>query len=440
MAKADINTPGALFLREGDEWVVRTSVQMTTSPDDQIPRTLEPLSVSYNLEYGTSGQKEIGMGWQTSTKIEQWQYVIFTLTYADEITLYAVDDGILEDTEIAWFTVSLRKDHTFNDGNVDKRIEVHILDSSNNKTIGTEGNDTLNGTAGDDVLRGGAGDDRYYVSLGDRIIENANEGIDTAFSNYDWTLERNVENLVLVGSDDLKGTGNALNNEITGNAGNNLLNGFTGADTMAGGAGNDTYVVDNTGDRVIELAGEGIDTVRDSIDYRLTQNVENLILTGTATVGTGNSYDNRLNGNAADNILSGLVGNDTIHGGAGNDSLTGGAGADRLTGGAGADVFIFEKLSDSGVTATTRDTIRDFNRAEGDKIDLSQLDADSLTDGVQAFSFIGSDDFSGTAGELRFTQGRTITVVEADVDGDGVVDFSVQVNGSLTLIETDFLL
>ncbi|MDT4289436.1 carbohydrate-binding domain-containing protein [Methylomonas sp. MO1] len=105
--------------------------------------------------------------------------------------------------------------------------------------------------------------------------------------------------------------------------GNDRLDGGIGADTMAGGLGNDIYIVGEAGDSVIEAANAGIDLVQSSISYDLTQaaNVENLTLTGLATINaTGNALDNTLLGNAADNRLDGGLGIDRLAGGLGNDT------------------------------------------------------------------------------------------------------------------------
>src|SRR5262249_12898964 len=108
------------------------------------------------------------------------------------------------------------------------------------------------------------------------------------------------KHLVFVGSDgnDVV-VGNNLSDVLLGREGNDSLDGGTGADTMVGGTGNDSYVVDNGGDQVVEDANAGTDSVSASIHYRLTANVENLTLQGSADLqGYGNSLANTITGNA----------------------------------------------------------------------------------------------------------------------------------------------
>lgn len=110
-------------------------------------------------------------------------------------------------------------------------------------------------------------------------------------------------------------------NQVTGTAGTDLLTGTTGADQMQGLAGNDTYVVNNSGDIVIEALNAGTDLVQSSISYTLTDNVENLTLTGTTSIDAiGNALANIITGNSADNLLDGGAGADSLVGGAGNDT------------------------------------------------------------------------------------------------------------------------
>ena len=72
----------------------------------------------------------------------------------------------------------------------------------------------------------------------------------------------------------------------------------------------------------IENASEGNDTVFSTAHLRLSANVENLVLQGSADLqGDGNSLVNAIYGNAGDNILDGGAGADAMFGGAGNDAL-----------------------------------------------------------------------------------------------------------------------
>jgi Ca2+-binding RTX toxin-like protein len=197
-----------------------------------------------------------------------------------------------------------------------------IIGGAANNTIRSgDGNDTLDGGVGADTMIGGTGNDTYVVDNGgDQVVESANEGTDTVNASISFALGVNVENLTLTGASNINGTGNSGNNSITGNAAANVLDGAAGADTMAGGAGNDTYVVDNGSDQVIENANEGNDTVYASTHYRLTANVENLVLQGGADLQSyGNAQVNVLTGNSGGNILDGDVGADIMVGGAGND-------------------------------------------------------------------------------------------------------------------------
>lgn len=216
---------------------------------------------------------------------------------------------------------------------------------------GYGGNDTLNGGSGADVLTGGLGNDTYVVDqTGDQVIELVGEGTDTVQSAVSFTLGDNIENLTLTGSAANSATGNSLNNTLTGNSavntlmgaeGNDNLNGGAGADTLIGGLGNDTYTVDQAGDVVVELAGEGTDKVQASFTYTLGDHLENLTLTGSAAInGSGNSLNNVITGNTAANLLVG---------GAGNDTLNGGAGADTLVGEAGDDTYVLDNAGDAVV-------------------------------------------------------------------------------------------
>ena len=188
--------------------------------------------------------------------------------------------------------------------------------------------------------------------------------------------------------------GTAYPDLLEGGDGNDVLNGGRGADQMEGGSGNDMYVIDHRFDQIIELADSGFDSVSTNLNHTLTDNVENLYLTGSVTLrsggffgrktttidlnidGTGNASDNLLRGNRAHNHLDGLGGNDTLLGGAGADVLQGGTGADRLVGGTGADVFVLAG-GDGGASLAAADLLYDFE------------------DGIDRIALAGGLDFAG---------------------------------------------
>ncbi|WP_267191151.1 putative Ig domain-containing protein [Xanthomonas dyei] len=236
-----------------------------------------------------------------------------------------------------------------------------------NVLVGDNSANRLNGGLGNDRMEGNGGDDFYVTDAsGDAVIEAAGEGYDTIerWFETNLVLSNNVESLMLA-TNVATGNGNSLANKIVGNAfdnrlsglegndellgmdgndsmwggvgvdrlfgglGDDYLDGGTGADYLEGGAGNDVYVLDSTGDVLIESAGAGTDQVQASISYVLSANIENVFLSGTQGINaTGNASANYLSGNTANNILNGMEGNDTLVGGAGNDTLLGGSGDD----------------------------------------------------------------------------------------------------------------
>ena len=306
-----------------------------------------------------------------------------------------------------------------------------------NRLTGNSAANVLNGGTGSDTMTGGAGDDTYYADVTTDVITESNGGgTDTVKSAVTWTLGSYLENLTLTGSSLINGTGNSLANYLTGNSaankldggsGNDTLDGGAGTDTMIGGAGNDTYYVNVSTDVITETSTGGTDTLMSSIGYTLGNYLENLTLTGTTSItGTGNALANQITGNSGANTLSG---------GSGNDTLTGGAGRDVLTGGAGSDIFDFNALSESGLTATTRDVISDFVRGT-DKIDLSGIDANSSASGDQAFTaLIGSSSSFTAAGQLKLVSG----VLYGNTDADSTAEFSIALTGITSLTLSNFI-
>lgn len=260
---------------------------------------------------------------------------------------------------------------------------------------GGAGNDILTGGANTNHLAGGAGDDIYKVyGTGDVVIEDANKGTDTVYSYIDsYTLTDNVETLRLMGSGQI-GNGNALDNVVYGSAGGDTVHGLDGDDKIRGQAGDDVIYGD-----------AGNDTLY------------------------GNEGNDTLYGGDGDDTLYGNEGNDTLYGGAGSDRIEGGAGVDTLYGGAGKDSFIFREGDLTGTTAKNPEVIADFDAAAGEQIHLAFIDANTNTSANDTFAFIGTANFTGKAGQLRYEVSGGNTIVTGDTNGDGVADFHLKLLG-----------
>nr|WP_274534483.1 Ig-like domain-containing protein [Methylobacterium sp. Leaf85] len=305
--------------------------------------------------------------------------------------------------------------------------------SLNNIIRGNGGDNTLDGGRGADTMIGGVGSDTFIVdSAGDRLVElKGDAGTDVAQASVSYSLAGlYVENLTLTGTGNINGTGNSLANVITGNDGANILNGGTGADRLIGGVGSDTYVIDNAGDRVIELKDDaGIDLVQSTVSFSLGGTyAENLTLTGSSAINAlGNSLDNTLIGNAANNRIDGL------------------AGQDILTGGAGRDTFVFS----TALRASNVDHITDFialsptTSATHDTIALSQAVFAALTAGTLADAAF--KDISATSGGIvdrtdRILYDRDSGALFYDADGSGktkAVQFAT-LDNKIVLTHDDF--
>ncbi|NYZ17543.1 calcium-binding protein [Azospirillum sp. RWY-5-1] len=266
----------------------------------------------------------------------------------------------------------------------------------NDTMLGHEGNDRLHGEDGNDSLSGGAGNDRLYGGFGNDRLTGDPIGI--------------TGNDTLLGGagDDILDAGN----------GNDVLDGGTEADTLYGGYGADLL-----------RGGDGADIL-----YGDVYSDRSITILTTAT-------------DLMDDVLAGGAGNDVLHGGAGADLLDGGTGADR---------FIIANLNES--TTAAPDVIVNFNGdavaaaallglasyatrgAEGDRIDLSEIDASILASGNGTFTFIGTDAFSA-AGQVRYQASGTVTLIEANVDATLTADLRVQVNiANYSFTAYDFIL
>jgi Ca2+-binding RTX toxin-like protein len=308
--------------------------------------------------------------------------VVQTLAFADGSQVLLTDllplpDGFVEGSDNNDFLRTGPGDDLLDAGSGDD-----VLDAG-------AGNDTLLGGVGNDTLLGGAGNDVYVFNEGDEadtiqdvaIADEANT-LSFGVSKEAVTLAMSGNGLVLhVGSGgdtitlsnfnptDAYGThavesfqfadGASLNYQqllergidFNGTDGDDLLTGTSAFDRFIGHASDDTYMVANANDQVIELSGEGTDTVEATDSYTLPDNVENLLGLVTDAMGDsgpasliGNDLDNEISGPrgiASDNVLEGRGGNDRLFSYEGNDRLDGGVGDDTLEGGQGNDIYVF---------------------------------------------------------------------------------------------------
>ena len=321
-----------------------------------------------------------------------------------------VNPGVGLDIDMELGTARIRGNPTYESmTNFEKLIATAANDyvvgnTANNSISGGAGSDTLHGVNGNDLLFGDAGFDTLY----------GDEGNDRLF-------------------------GGQGNDRLFGAQGDDVLNGGAGADTMVGGTGNDIYIVNHTGDRVVEAAGEGNDQIQTSVSLDLSTfspHVENLLLVGAGALnGTGNALGNIITGNTGANVLQGMDGHDTLSGGdgadrlfggngndrlgggdqddvlnggdgddvlfggAGNDTLVGGNGNDTMTGGAGSDIFIF-------ANNWGQDVITDFAAlAPAERIDLRPVSA------ITSWADLAANHLSQVGGSSVITVGaNTITI------------------------------
>jgi Ca2+-binding RTX toxin-like protein len=333
-------------------------------------------------------------------------------------------------------------------------IENLVGSAFNDTLIGDAGANTISGGGGDDSLSGGAGDDRLFGGAGDDYIDGG-AGVNTVdyadgqpFAVYVFLGSHAVGQAdatdhgrdTLIGIQNVYGTeeddslvGDGGNNYLAGRGGADFLSGGSGGnDTLDGGAGDDVFSIGPTGSLLL-LGGDGVDKL--VLNYGVTPLYDHGL-----TVDLGATGAQHVD---ATHVVT-LSSIEDIRGTGYNDTFFASTATNVFTGLDGQDRYVFRSLAELGNGATA-DRITDFGAdfrvgATGEAIDVSAIDADTTKPGDQAFSFVSA--FTHHAGEVMasYDAGTTSTLVQFDVNGDGVADASLWLTGQVTLTAASFVL
>lgn len=369
-------------------------------------------------------------------------------------------------------------DHLFGSAGDDRAIVVELDAATPDTFDGGQGFDTV------DLSRIARDTSGFFFSWSYDsqtdlyTVERPNTPIDAAaalsFTNVEAVIGTRNDDLIVFASssDSMTIDAGAGDDWVRAGSGRQTVHGGTGDDQIDFGWGRVAFFGDDGNDEIdVGVAqsgaadgGDGFDTISGSGDVNLLRGYatgsggsrialsgfERISMVGAAdgSVATGDNRNNLLTGDGwpSNYVFYGMGGKDTIigadgddrmSGGKGDDLLDGGLGDDLLTGGQGADRF---RISDDLFSSPTgTDTITDYRHFQGDRIDLSLVDANPSTFDPDPLHYIGTAAFGARSGEVRWEVRGGDAFVQVDVNGDSAADFEVRVIGTTTLRQSDFL-
>ena len=314
----------------------------------------------------------------------------------------------------------------------------------------------ITGTAANNTLNGGAGNDTIIGLLGTDTL-NGNAGDDTFIWNANATGATDGRDIVNGGTEGIGGDTFVVN----GNAGAETYTIFTRQawDDLPGNSG-----ASLNGATEIVITRNGTNNA--SIIAELRE-IEEIRINGADPSGTGTVAGDTFNvvgdfsgtslrlntvtidgTTASDRVdISGLTSEHrlayTTNGG--NDSITGSLRPQDVVNGAVSKLFEIDG-------STTHERIADF--VQGDKIDLSAIDASRVSGFAGIFDRMDNDAFSGIAqgttfgansnGKLLYhhevRDGVGYTVIAGNTDKDSQLEFQIDLVGTFTLSNSDFIL
>lgn len=302
-------------------------------------------------------------------------------------------------------------------------------------------NDVINlnfGLVATDPLGGGTSSTTLTVKIVDDA-PIANPNFCTVMETFDQSGNR------IAGQTSF--SSNALNNDTFGQDTHGArLSSVTYNGQTYGVSAGGTTIQGTYGTLVIKSDGSYTYTSKQNTSNPVTDNFHYTIVDGDGDTATSYLqmnhakavYNTHWNGSAwevwyditasnGNNAINGSGIKDIIRGGAGNDIIYGGGGDDILYGGAGADTFVFKSISEG------RDTIKDFNISQGDKIDISNIitNFDPVTHAINNFVFAthsggntiisvnNAGNGAGGASAVAVLEGVTVSV--ADLFNNGSI-------------------
>lgn len=348
----------------------------------------------------------------------------------DHLNIYTATENGLEKSDLkirGWtYTQGLIADVELVDWNGDGHLDIFVpWDEANKKGVSDAARIFINDGVGNfDRLAQKyipSGDNRHNAEYGDFVDANGDgimdvlvrpRGFDESWSKWDKFSET-----LYLGTKRIASANSVENVAREGAAGFN-----------------EDYYLNQLASTAKAMRGDGFHS---ALDHYLS--------VGKASGAFGFAAGTHVYGYKGSEVIALREGNESVDALGGDDTITGAAGADTVNGGKGADTFVYLAVTDSGITALTRDVIEDFVSGT-DKIDLSAIDAVAGTPANDAFAWLTADGavFTGKAGELRWystgSGADQARILEGDVNGDSIADFQIELSGAGAINVADVML
>ena len=411
-------------------------------------------STQYFVTFAAGSVKDLASNNYAGTSIYDFTTIVASDTTAPTVTTFNPVDaatGVAIDANIVvTFSEAVQKGAGL--------IEIHAGSATGTVVESYEASTSSNLTFSGSTLTINptanlANSTQYFVTFAAGSVKDLASNNYAGTTAYDFTTIGDYNTINgTKGNDSTLTTGGAGKDHIFGLAGNDVIDGGADADSLVGGAGKDIYIVDNTGDVVVEALNEGTDLVKSSVNFTLSDNIETLTLTGTDSInGTGNTLKNIITGNDSNNVLDGGAGVDKFIGGLGNDTYiidltVAGKLEDAITETGGIDTLQLRGATTNAaaVTLTLAKTLENLNASATvtSLLNLTGNTFDNILTGNAANNvlsgLVGNDTLIGDAGNDKLIGGLGLDNLSGGLGNDTFV-FDSALNASTNVdVITDF--